>query len=233
MTTAYNLRNALYRGAAAKRQEILDPGSGGTVKVTPFESATLTIATAGTRTLEDPTGLPLALSLSVFSTIAAAVVSASSVTYTLNAGDYATFRVVYNSSGTKVWVSSAVSSNLAYDVANGIRQGSVTAIAGTTTATITPAQMLTGVLSIVPTNSCTYTFPTAALLVAAITNPNVGDIIDCICVNNNSGQTGTLAAGANGTLIGATGVATNTGRKLRFVLTNVTLTTETYTMISV
>lgn len=233
MTTAYNLRNQEWRAGLAKRPEILDPGSGGTVRMFPTESATLTIATAGTRTLEDPTINRIGLALSVFSTIAGAVVSASSVSYTLNAGDYATFRVVYNSAGVKVWASSSASSNVVYDIATGIRQGSVTAIAGTTTATVTPAQMLTGVLSIVPTNGCTYTFPTAALLVAAITNPNVGDIIDVIVVNNNSGQTGTLAAGANGTLIGATSVATNTGRKLRFVLTNVTLTTETYTVASV
>lgn len=103
MTTAYNVRSQLERSGEAKRPQLLDPGSASTVRVFPLDFSTLTIATAGTRTLQDPTQLALRNSVLVCSTVAAAVVSASSITYTLNAGEWALFVVTLASAGTNQW----------------------------------------------------------------------------------------------------------------------------------
>lgn len=119
MTTPYNLRNQLERSGEAKRQEILDPGSGGTVRFKPFDLSVLKITTAGTRTFEAATLLPLGNSVIVTSSVAAAVISASSVSYTINAGEYIEFVVVLNSSEVNVWgvrTNSAVMSQTALKV---------------------------------------------------------------------------------------------------------------------
>lgn len=107
--------------------------------------------------------------------------------------------------------------------------GSVTAT--TDTATITAAQVLTGVLRGVPTGAAAYTLPTAALLVAAIPNAAVGMIFDMVISNKSAGaNTITVSAGAGGTAEGTLTVAQNAARNFRFILTNVTASSEAYTV---
>lgn len=104
----------LERGGEAKRQEISDPGSGGTVRVYPSDLSVLKLTTtAGTRTLESATRLPLGNSILVTSSLASMVISASSTSYTLNAGEYAEFIVTMNSAGTNVWSLRRSSANAA------------------------------------------------------------------------------------------------------------------------
>lgn len=110
----------LARSGIARRQTLVDTGSGGTIKVYPQDLSVLLITTAGTRTLQDATTIPLGNSVLVCSTAASAVVSASGTTYTLNAGEYAEFIVNANSSNVNVWGLRRSSRNAAATVSRAI-----------------------------------------------------------------------------------------------------------------
>ena len=98
-----------------------------------------------------------------------------------------------------------------------------TQTAVTDTATITAAQVLTGILDGTPTAAATYTLPTAALLVAGIANCKVGSSFLLIVNNKSAGAyTITVAAGASGTGDGTLTVAQNVIRAFLILITNVT-----------
>jgi len=72
-------------------------------------------------------------------------------------------------------------------------------------ATITIAQVLTGILEADPAADITYTLPTAALAVAGVTGVAVGDCIDFAVINRSTAGTEeeiTITMGANGTAVG-------------------------------
>ena len=107
-------------------------------------------------------------------------------------------------------------------------------------ATITIAQVLTGVLEADPAADIAWTLPTAALAVAGTTGCAVGDCIDFSVINTGTATADeiiTVTMGANGTAVGhmgvkCAGVAVGDGEgsglfRLRF--TAVT-GTETYTV---
>ena len=98
-----------------------------------------------------------------------------------------------------------------------------TQTAVTNTATITAAQVLTGILDGTPTAAATYTLPTAALLVAGIANCKVGSSF-LLIVNNKSADAYaiTVAAGDGGTGDGTLTVAQNVIRAFLILITNVT-----------
>ena len=104
-----------------------------------------------------------------------------------------------------------------------------TQTAVTNTATITAAQLITGVLDGTPTAGATYTLPTAALLVAGIYNVQVGSSF-FFAVNNKAGDayTITVAAGTGGTGDGTLTVAQNVIRLFLVIITNVTSSSEAY-----
>uniref|UniRef100_A0A6M3K7F2 Uncharacterized protein n=1 Tax=viral metagenome TaxID=1070528 RepID=A0A6M3K7F2_9ZZZZ len=104
-----------------------------------------------------------------------------------------------------------------------------TQTAVTDTATITIAQLLTKVLDGTPTAAATYTLPTAAALVAGITNCKVGDSFDFAINNKSAGaNTITVAAGSGGTADGTLTVAQNVIRAFKIIVTNVTGSAEAY-----
>lgn len=74
----------------------------------------------------------------------------------------------------------------------------------TTTATLTAAQVLGGVLvGTAGTSAVTYTLPTVTLLEAAMLNPKVGDTFDLTIINlGTSSGVITVAAGTGITLVG-------------------------------
>lgn len=74
----------------------------------------------------------------------------------------------------------------------------------TTTATLTAAQVLGGVLvGTAGTSAVTYTLPTVTLLEAAMQNPKVGDSFDLTIINlGTSSGVITVAAGTGITLVG-------------------------------
>ena len=97
------------------------------------------------------------------------------------------------------------------------------------TATITIAQLLTKILDATPTAAATYTLPTAADLVAGITDCKVGDSFRFII--NNKGGAGddiTVAGGAGSTDDGVLVVADGEIREFIIVVTNVTGAAEAY-----
>ena len=103
MTTAYNLRNKMYRSGLADRSSRLDPGSDGTLIVTPVDRAVCTMTDAGTRTLEAAAGLGVGTTVLCISQTDAVIV-AGAVSITINDGEYVEFVVSLDSSGDKQWV---------------------------------------------------------------------------------------------------------------------------------
>lgn len=102
-----------------------------------------------------------------------------------------------------------------------------TALVGT--ATVTAAQLLTKVLDGTPVAAATYTLPTAALLVAALTNSRVGDSFLFVVNNKSAGaNTITVASGSGGTDDGTMTVAQNVIRAFVIIITNVAAAAEAY-----
>ncbi len=108
-------------------------------------------------------------------------------------------------------------------------------------ATITIAQVLTGILEADPAADITYTLPTAALAVAGVTGVAVGDCIDFSVINTGTATADeiiTVAMGTSGTAVGYMGVkcagvavGDSEGSGLfRMRFTNVTSSSEAYTV---
>jgi len=108
-------------------------------------------------------------------------------------------------------------------------------------ATITIAQVLTGILEADPAADITYTLPTAALAVAGTVGVAVGDCIDFSVINTGTATADeiiTVAMGTSGTALGSMGVkcagvavGDSEGSGLfRLRFTNVTASSEAYTV---
>jgi hypothetical protein len=114
--------------------------------------------------------------------------------------------------------------------------GTPISIAPGATSQLTTAQLLTGIVTIAPTQACTVTFPTAANMVAAFaansSGAQVGDVLECLIMNGTASTTITLASTnvsydtnqANTTIAGAT------SKYVLIRLTNVTSGSEAYTV---
>lgn len=100
--------------------------------------------------------------------------------------------------------------------------------------TLTAAEILAGVI----VADCagagrTYTLPTAALLVAAVPNAQVGDQIECTIINgSDAAEAITIGEGVGGTwdanFVAAKTIAQNVGKTVFLRLTNVTASAEAY-----
>lgn len=120
-----------------------------------------------------------------------------------------------------------LTSGMAYARATFAEKTTQTAL--TNTDTVTAAQLLTKVLDGTPTAAATYTLPTAALLVAGMTNVAVSDSFYFIINNKSAGAyTITVAAGTGGTADGTLTVAQNVIRGFFVIITNVTGASEAY-----
>lgn len=207
--TPYNVLQAMYRALNAKRQEIVDPGSGGTVRFFPVDFPVLRCTTAGTRTLDAATNYGVGEQVTVMSTIAGVVISASSISYTLNAGDWLSLTVTLGPAGTNVWswADGTVFTNSVQSQAAG-------------NATLTIAQVLAGYFTITGSGTSTLTMPTAANMIGAFANPSVGQVFR-LTLNNNSDNTVTLGAGGSTLEGSAATIATTAARDITFQITNV------------
>lgn len=104
-----------------------------------------------------------------------------------------------------------------------------TVTAKTDSATLTIAEVLTGVITADPTiTGQTYTLPTAALLVAGIANCKVGDSFSFLVNNLDATHAVTIAAGSGGTGDGTLTVAAGVVRRFTIYVTNVTGAAEAY-----
>lgn len=99
--------------------------------------------------------------------------------------------------------------------------------------TLTAAQILTGII-VRDTNggARSDTLPTAALLVAAITNPQVGDVLSCTLIGGGA-AIWTILIGAGGAfdaaqLAAQQIVGVGQSKVMRIRLTNVTAASESY-----
>lgn len=119
-------------------------------------------------------------------------------------------------------------------IAGGLDPQPRSEVTQSTTATLTVAQTLAGMINSAPAGAVTLTLPTAANLVAGIKGCAVGDSFDLTLENTSGGANAiTLAAGTGGTLRGGTTVAQNKAALIRIVITNVTASSEAYTAHSI
>ena len=95
------------------------------------------------------------------------------------------------------------------------------------TATIT--ELLTGMLVIPPTLPRTITLPTAAAVMTGASGLTINDSFDFTVINTGTDAV-TIAMGAGGVLLGSNVVVVGTSKTFRLRLTNVTATTEAYTV---
>jgi hypothetical protein len=102
-----------------------------------------------------------------------------------------------------------------------LRTAAVASLTTDTAQTMTAAQVLSGMAVVSGNTTVTVTFPTAALLFAAIPNAQVGSTVTLFVRNDNAGTT-TFAAGDGGTYSGTTTAATTLGQVFVFKFTSAT-----------
>ena len=76
----------------------------------------------------------------------------------------------------------------------------------------------------------TYTLDTAANIISGFTGCSIGDSFDFYVINTDGTYTITIAGGTGSTIVGNTTVATNTSVHYRIRFTNVTSSSEAYTV---
>lgn len=112
------------------------------------------------------------------------------------------------------------------DALNVAAQGADNAITAAGPVTLTTAQFINAIVRASGQAGVTFNTPTAAAIVAAIPNCQVGSWFEFVLQNNNSG-TATVTGGAGVTMVGiVTSPATNKTQIYKGIVTNATLTTE-------
>jgi hypothetical protein len=106
-----------------------------------------------------------------------------------------------------------------------ISNGLTSAVASAATLTLTAAQLLGGYIRATPTEAQAMTLPTAALLYAAMPQPQIGSRFE-FTITNLSAYTITVGAGTGGTLTGTATIATANSKRF---LIEITAATPTYT----
>lgn len=205
--TPYNIFQQMQRCQETERDELRDPGSGGTVTVSPTTLGVLKINTAGNRNLQAATQLPIGTRVLVTSSIAGVTIDTA---YTLDAGEAAEFIVVASTSTVNEW---QVLGGKTPSAKFGIR--SLTNLPDLANShTLTAAEIFRGFLFTTIAGQ-TFTFPTGANLAAAWPNLAVGDSM-VVYFQNAAGNAAAMT------------LAGNTGTSLFGVApTNMTNTTNT------
>lgn len=111
--------------------------------------------------------------------------------------------------------------------------GSVSNLAVTgATVTLTAAQVINGIVTISTGSTCAVTMPTAAAVVAAIKNCQVGSGFDFVIQNQNSGTATMNGAVAGNTYSGqVVNPLTHTTQLYKAIVTNATAGAEAVTYI--
>lgn len=97
---------------------------------------------------------------------------------------------------------------------------------GNATATLTAAQIFSGLGTSTPGSLATFTTPTAAALVAFTSGVQVGDTIDFVIINLSGSNAITMAGGTGVTIVGGTSVAVSSSTTFRVRFSNVTVSSE-------
>lgn len=220
-----------------------DPGASGTIVIEKKGDAICEVITAAaeSRVLESADNFGIGQRLTVMLVTAGGaltVTGADDGSVVMSAAkDMAVFEVGSSISGTtrtKVWKVLFAPSMLASER----NMDTVTKSSLTDTATVTAAQTLTKWIEGTPTLQADYTLPTAALLVAGLSGAKVGDAfiltVDNIAANAaNTSLYIRLIAGSGGTFLGDPLVMAQSVRSFRIMLTNVTASSEAYTITAV
>lgn len=94
-------------------------------------------------------------------------------------------------------------------------------------ATLTIAQLLTGILTINATIARTLTLPTGTLIVEGVPSAIINDGFEFAIINIGLGLV-TVALGTNGTVVGSLGIPTITSGRYLLRITNITASSEAY-----
>ena len=115
------------------------------------------------------------------------------------------------------------------DLANQTAQGSYTAVTAAT-VTLTAAQVINGIVNISGGSTCAVTMPTAAAVVAAIQNCQVGSWFDFFIQNTNSGTATMNGAVTGNTYTGqVVNPLTHVTQHYKGIVTNATAGSEAVT----
>lgn len=114
------------------------------------------------------------------------------------------------------------------DLAQQAQLNAVDAIAAAASQTPTAAQLVGGILTTTGGTTCSVTFPSAATVVAAIVNVQVGSSFDIIVENGNTGTLTFVAGGA--TIVGPTTMVAGSNSIMKGLVTNATVGAEAYTI---
>jgi len=117
------------------------------------------------------------------------------------------------------------------DVANLAGGRTITAIAAASTSAPSAAAFINGIFTTTGGSTCTLTTPTAAAIVAAMPNCQVGSAGVVRIYNANSG-TFTVSAGSGVTVTGPTTVATTKALGYDLVVTNATSGSEAVSLVA-
>lgn len=98
--------------------------------------------------------------------------------------------------------------------------------------TLTAAQVINAIYRSTAGTTAAVTYPSAASVVAAIPQVQVGSSFDFIYQNGGSG-TGTLTAGTGNTIVGTATVPTTKTQLVKGIVTNATAGSEAVTYVSV
>jgi hypothetical protein len=115
------------------------------------------------------------------------------------------------------------------DLANQASDWADNAVAAST-ATLTVAQIINASYRVTSGAASSLTTPTAAAIVAALKNAQVGSSFDFELINGGSG-TATIVAGSGVTLVGFTAPATTKSQSYKGVVTNATAGAEAVSLI--
>ena len=115
-----------------------------------------------------------------------------------------------------------------------LRKTPAAVVVATGTATLTASQTVSGLISQTPAANSTLTLPSAASLIAQFPSVTVGDTFNVTLINGAAATfTSTLAVPASGTLVGSGIVAPLGTQTFSVRFTNVTASTEAYTVYTV
>lgn len=231
MTTPYSVRNAIERSANAKRQFVLDPGSGGTIKVAHQDLNVVRMDTSGARTLQAATSVAVGTVVLAVSTVLPTYTGGGASNVTLVNGVTVNGIIVQPGSGVhfQVVLDSSTPAVNQWEVVGGSATLPLlyNGISYTGTVSITSQELQAR--KIVTNGTFTMTLPTAAQIVAGFPGLAKGDSI-AFYVASLSG-TCTVSAGSGGSMFGSNTVATTTSRQ--FVLTMNAIATPGYDVIAV
>lgn len=109
--SAHNIRHKLLHAGFADEQKLVDPGSGGTVRVDK-DKGVLVLTSAGARTFISAARVPLGTEVLICATVSGATINGTSV----GDGEFVAYHVTLDSSGDNEWTLQSADTALQADI---------------------------------------------------------------------------------------------------------------------